>query len=544
MSGPAFTAVFTTQNLLGTADVAKVTYELQNLQNQVPTVWGSAIITEPDGSVICTDGTGSFTVYGNDVITPPDTFYMVRFYSGQGELVATLSYLFTGTGTFDLSAYAPITPPLAPKPGPTTGLITSLAINTVLPLSGSITNPNGPNAVINISSSSDAGFYGPTGYTGYTGYTGPNSGYTGYTGYTGPLGPTGAFNPTLPTVVQYKSIKLSSSTSGSVTLDSLPTPGNTLIFIAEGKVTTLTPPAGLTSLTSVTGGDIVGQAWYRTIQSGDSATWTVSYTGIDLLYWTVVEIDGTPLLSGQSGNPTIDNTAGTLTSSASVGSIYPAVIFAAFCTHRSAGPGFDFTGMTPAFYGTSIGAIAGGLDGEQCIINYGISLSPPTGTIVANFNPLDSATGTPVWLAVVAEYPGSGGLTGPTGYTGPAGVAGGGSERLLLGYYVHGSALDATTIPTKYISPVDGHVYDQSDVLWYEAILVSNRTPASGFVNGQTTNPGQSGSNPAPGDVQNFLCAVNGTVLEIQSNFRNESSGRAYETNAGYAQVMVQVKRS
>ena len=50
-------------------------------------------------------------LFGNDVITPANTFYEVAILDANKDVVQAENYSLTGSGTFDLSSLAPITPP-------------------------------------------------------------------------------------------------------------------------------------------------------------------------------------------------------------------------------------------------------------------------------------------------------------------------------------------------------------------------------------------------------------------------------------------------
>lgn len=97
----------------------------------MPRVSGTGIIVNPDVQVTMPgDGTFSFTVNGNDVITPgPNTtFYSIAFQPGSGGTVKTLNYQFSGSGSFDLSTLSPMValplsvPPISPVVTNPTGL--------------------------------------------------------------------------------------------------------------------------------------------------------------------------------------------------------------------------------------------------------------------------------------------------------------------------------------------------------------------------------------------------------------------------------------
>jgi len=53
----------------------------------------------------------SVLLYGNDVITPQGTFYEVAILDQNQEVVQANNYMFSGSGTFDISELTPMLPP-------------------------------------------------------------------------------------------------------------------------------------------------------------------------------------------------------------------------------------------------------------------------------------------------------------------------------------------------------------------------------------------------------------------------------------------------
>jgi hypothetical protein len=70
------------------------------------------------------------------------------------------------------------------------------------------------------------------------------------------------------------------------------------------------------------------------------------------------------------------------------------------------------------------------------------------------------------------------------------------TEELFLGYYGSGQSVAVADIPDKFISPLTGYQYSQTDVVKYKYVMTSTR-PAAGGSEGQMTDPGASGTNPA-----------------------------------------------
>lgn len=82
---------------------------LVNYGTNIPRLYGGGVIVNP---VYQTSPGANFSVnlWGNDAITPANTYYQVAFYgAGAGQsLIATEIYQFNGSGTFDLSGMSPI----------------------------------------------------------------------------------------------------------------------------------------------------------------------------------------------------------------------------------------------------------------------------------------------------------------------------------------------------------------------------------------------------------------------------------------------------
>jgi hypothetical protein len=94
------------ENLTG-GGTGYVVISLINFGNNVPRVSGTGVIINP---VYQSDPGSDFStsLYGNDAITPSNTYYQVDFYTGTN-FISTGIYQFTGSGTYDLSQTSPIT---------------------------------------------------------------------------------------------------------------------------------------------------------------------------------------------------------------------------------------------------------------------------------------------------------------------------------------------------------------------------------------------------------------------------------------------------
>lgn len=135
MPSPTVTITFKLQDIGGGSDAAaQLVVTLCNYGNAVPRVAGTSILADVVLTpAVAGDGTGSFTPWGNDVITPgPNvTFYMVQVKNAQGGVIQANAYQFGGSGSFDLSSLAPMTAPSAP--------VVSNAV---------VTNPTGTQTII------------------------------------------------------------------------------------------------------------------------------------------------------------------------------------------------------------------------------------------------------------------------------------------------------------------------------------------------------------------------------------------------------------
>jgi hypothetical protein len=107
-STPTITIRGTLENLIGTADAGSVRFELVNYGSDVPRIVGTCIIGQVEQTVQA-DGTGAFSIvlWGNDVITPANTYYNVRISNSAGAELVVVPYQFSGVGGFDLSTLQP-----------------------------------------------------------------------------------------------------------------------------------------------------------------------------------------------------------------------------------------------------------------------------------------------------------------------------------------------------------------------------------------------------------------------------------------------------
>ena len=84
----------------------------------------------------------SITLFGNDVITPSNTFYEVSVLDANQDVIQSAMYQFTGSGSFDLSSAQPILPPF--NLGFVIATMKYLACNAPPRLPGTIFTAPGP----------------------------------------------------------------------------------------------------------------------------------------------------------------------------------------------------------------------------------------------------------------------------------------------------------------------------------------------------------------------------------------------------------------
>lgn len=117
---PQITITGTLQNILsGAPDAGTLMVMLAGFGSQIPRINGTSLLDAiaPLEVKAANDGTFSFTLFGNDVITPgPNlTYYTILIKDSRGNVSQLNAYQFAGSGSFDLSTvapYMPVPPPL------------------------------------------------------------------------------------------------------------------------------------------------------------------------------------------------------------------------------------------------------------------------------------------------------------------------------------------------------------------------------------------------------------------------------------------------
>lgn len=124
MPTPQITLTATLQTLSGTAagttaNPAKLVITLCGYGLTLPQIAGTSTIAKKKQTVSAPSGTQvTVLLWGNDVITPLNqTFYSITVLDGEGNVVQTGNYRFTGMQTIDLSEATQIFPVVPPAPG-------------------------------------------------------------------------------------------------------------------------------------------------------------------------------------------------------------------------------------------------------------------------------------------------------------------------------------------------------------------------------------------------------------------------------------------
>jgi hypothetical protein len=95
------------QSIAGTDDVGLCMFKLVGYGTSMPFVVGSPPTILSNTSCMAwanDDGQISQEIVGNDLISPPNTTYVIQMFSGSGNFICEGRYSITGTGTVDLSA--------------------------------------------------------------------------------------------------------------------------------------------------------------------------------------------------------------------------------------------------------------------------------------------------------------------------------------------------------------------------------------------------------------------------------------------------------
>jgi hypothetical protein len=142
MPSPGFTLTGNLADLLNGADTGYVQITLANYGNVLPEISGTGLIANTSYKANA-DGSGHFsaTIWGNDQITPANTYYVVRIFSPTGGQSPAVPYSFTGAGG-DLSTLTPLITIPAASYNPN-------AVVTNPTGSQTIVQPSGTNLLVN-----------------------------------------------------------------------------------------------------------------------------------------------------------------------------------------------------------------------------------------------------------------------------------------------------------------------------------------------------------------------------------------------------------
>jgi len=89
---------------------ARLRISLCGFGSSQPSIAGSSLLAQTYSSQIYSGTVLSFQLYGNDIISPAETFYCIRVEDAKGNTIAAADYIFTGSTAIDLSSAQPISP--------------------------------------------------------------------------------------------------------------------------------------------------------------------------------------------------------------------------------------------------------------------------------------------------------------------------------------------------------------------------------------------------------------------------------------------------
>lgn len=116
-------------------------------------------------------------------------------------------------------------------------------------------------------------------------------------------------------------------------------------------------------------------------------------------------------------------------------------------------------------------------------------------------------------------------------------------ERLFIGFFTHGGAASVANFSSRFISPVDGYHYSQSEVQ-YDWLLYCTRTAGAGFVQGQQEPPGMSSGNSGAGQHYWMRFNLNDATGAVECNVSYRTTdGTETQTNDGILKVYAVCQR-
>lgn len=131
MAVPGVTLTGKVQTITGANDAALVTATLQNYGGNAPTITGTAQVAAVAASAqALADGTWSLTLWGNDQIAPPNTYYTITIVSSTGVSLWSAAYTIN-SGSYDLSNLQPL----------------AAILPVAMPSGVVVTNPVGPQQI-------------------------------------------------------------------------------------------------------------------------------------------------------------------------------------------------------------------------------------------------------------------------------------------------------------------------------------------------------------------------------------------------------------
>jgi hypothetical protein len=110
---PQLTVTGTLLDIFGNVDNGSgVIFQLCNYGPNVPYIPGSNLLCKTRPLIVSVDALGKFSqlIYGNDVISPPGTYYTLSVNDEESNRIQTQAYRLTGTGSVDIANLPPFNP--------------------------------------------------------------------------------------------------------------------------------------------------------------------------------------------------------------------------------------------------------------------------------------------------------------------------------------------------------------------------------------------------------------------------------------------------
>lgn len=234
-------------------------------------------------------------------------------------------------------------------------------------------------------------------------------------------------NIATPKIVQAVSYSATAASTITAAFGVSPTPGNTIVFLLTGhnQVGGYPSQTGLITQTNKTGAYWNSAIYTRTVQAGDSASWTLSLGGTQTGFSTLAmyELPGTPVVTAASG----EITSGSITTNV-ITPTGTSIVLANFIIDN--GTYAETVKLSPTiYYVDQIESTYSFNANVYTVTGSGASL--PTSAITLTATPWTPVLN-PVWTTILCSYGPTGVTINPTGTTLP--------NMLVLS---QGAALDA-----------------------------------------------------------------------------------------------------